>query len=128
MIYRPKITLLLLPFILIHCVNNEREDCNGLPEIINSIDSISVNQEDQSHTINLWGNDDSIFRHSSGKLLSVSYSGTLQNVQVSNKTANVLDGQEAIITFSQKGDYQLRFVATDDCEKTSISEITLTVL
>jgi len=116
------VLLILTAFLLTQCLGgiNDREDCDGSPELINPIPDTTVALSQDTLFIDLSGSDDSVFRHTAGKTMSMNFtiSGRM-SASVRYKNGNPNLGREAVIELKETGVFQASVFATDDCEKLS---------
>ncbi|MCH2451315.1 MAG: hypothetical protein MK198_14400 [Gracilimonas sp.] len=115
-------------FLLTQCLGgiNDREDCDGYPELINPIPDTTVAFSQDTLFIDLSGSDESVFRHTTGKTLDFNFGGTIR-VKTRYKDTDPYKGREALVILEEEGTFQSTVFATDDCEKKERDDFTLTI-
>jgi len=122
--------LLIFAFLFTQCFGeiNDREGCDGYPELINTISDITVSISQESLFIDLSGSEDSVFKHTTGKTMSMNFmiEGRM-SARVLYKDGNPELGWEAIIMLEETGTFGSTVFATDDCDKLARDNFELTI-
>jgi len=125
------VLLILTAFLLTQCFGgiNDREDCDGYPKLINPIPDTTVSLSQDTLFIDLSGSDDSVFRHTAGKIMNFNFSvaGSTSAIIRDKIIGNPHEGQEAAIVLREEGELQATVFAIDDCEKQERDDFELTI-
>ena len=122
--------LLIFAFIFTQCFGeiNDREGCDGSIELINPISDARVALSQDSLTIDLSGSEESVFKHTAGKTMSMNFmiEGRL-SASTMYKDGDPELGWEALISLEETGTFRATVFATDDCDKLKRDDFTLTI-
>src|SRR5690554_1756957 len=125
-IYSMLIFILAIIVLLVQCVGNELEGCDGYIQVINPVDDTTVSISQDTLFIDLFGSVESVFRHTAGKHLLINFASKARITQ-RYKNNNPDRGKEALIIIEELGTFQATILAIDECEKTEREEFEITI-